>query len=344
MRPRGQGFTLVELLVVIAIIGILIGLLLPAVQAARETARRSQCANNLKQLGLACQSFHAAYNRLPPGYLGPLPQDTNSPNLAQQCDAVLACALGYYEGVQVYNMANTDPQVSFATNNVSLFDVDNVTNPWWWWNSSWNAAQTRISTLLCPDDSPYDCDPNNVLAIQETWWDGGANLNYSAWTFTGGAGGPLGRTNYLGNQGYFAYTLVSQTDNWKGPFYNRSKTNMAHMTDGTANTILFGEAMGGLSPTNQTASNRYAYSWMGFGGMVTYWGIGADQNGATGWWQFTSLHPTVVQFCLADGSVRGISKIIASGPNNTITPGSWPEDNVFNRLGGMGDGLNVPTY
>src|SRR5262252_338599 len=101
MRRR-QGFTLIELLVVIAIIAILIGLLVPAVQKVREAASRTQCANNLRQVGLAAHNYHSNYKRLPPGYFGPIPNESGADDLNQWCGH-LGMILPYIEQGNVAN-------------------------------------------------------------------------------------------------------------------------------------------------------------------------------------------------------------------------------------------------
>src|SRR4051812_45828242 len=130
MKSRRPGFTLIELLVVIAIIAVLIGLLLPAVQAAREAARRAQCVNNLKQLGLALHNYHDTVGAFPLGRF------TNS----SDSFSPFARILPFMEQSNAFAAAN--------------FDVP--------WSNAINltATQTKIATFLCPSDSQVGTIPN----------------------------------------------------------------------------------------------------------------------------------------------------------------------------------------
>ena len=183
MSGKRRGFTLIELLVVIAIISVLISLLLPAVQSAREAARRAQCVNNLKQLGLAAHNFISTNNRLPQGVYEPwafgLTNQTAGdytvsdfyhpfgPNWAVQL-------LPYLEQQTLYNASNVtgypgcptpvSPDGVVVPNN-NLYNMD-------WANSTLRA--TRLSVFVCPSDA-YNDSSNNFLSSSADATD--ANLS-----------------------------------------------------------------------------------------------------------------------------------------------------------------------
>lgn len=299
-----SGFTLVELLVVIAIIGVLIALLLPAVQAAREAARRTQCVNNMKQLGLAAQNYHDVNKKLPPGYLG-LEADVAGYSSGHQNVGCVALLLPHMERNNVYQEVSS---------NVDL-GVDNI-DGWWYYNTAArNAAQTKIDALVCPTDNPYES--TYAFLVTHIYYSVSGSTVTRSITGSITSSYDLGRTNYVACAGEFGKTHPQTTAaRYEGAFTSRSKNGMRNVTDGTSNTIFFGETVGGLYNGNQ---RNYAHSWMGTGSLATGFGFG------TAWSQFGSRHPGGVSFmAYGDGSVRPLI--------NTV------DQLVFNQMGGMGDG------
>jgi prepilin-type N-terminal cleavage/methylation domain-containing protein len=305
---RSRAFTLVELLVVITIIGVLIALLLPAVQMAREAARRAQCSNNLKQIGLAAHAFHNAYNRFPPGCLGPLQiaGTADAQNFGgAQCTGALPFLLPYMELNDIYDQLDADMLKTGGTalyEGVSVTDVNKRTSgsyPWWAREMAQEMAQAKIGSFVCPSDYPNEYDRHDPFVYIYFWYDG--STGWEEAVYLGGASGNphpadvYGRTNYLGSAGFLGLTGLPYFDNRRGVFFNRSKTNFRDITDGSSKTLLFGEAMGG----DESQGAGWSYTW--FGGCLLAEAFVPTET--AGWGSFSSRHPHVVQFCMADGAV-----------------------------------------
>ncbi|MCO6455339.1 MAG: DUF1559 domain-containing protein [Pirellulaceae bacterium] len=314
-RSWRAGFTLVELLVVIAIIGILVALLLPAVQAARETARRVQCSNNLKQLALAAHEFHDSFNKMPPGYLGPIPhQEVPLPGpVNDQLLGVMAYLLPYLEQENVQRQIGTEMNVAKRA------------GPWWGDAPTWAAAHVRLNSLLCPSTNAYANKQYTAALLNMYPEPGQAILQIGLFSVTG-SGGQLGRSNYVGCAGGFDRFPGS----WKwyeGVFTNRSENGFAQILDGTSTTLLFGETTGGyiFDPATGRQSRDISFTWIGCGALPTAWGLAPIAPASKpSWEQFGSEHPGVVQFAFADGSVHRLSVNI--------------DPVVFVFAGGMADG------
>lgn len=203
------AFTLVELLVVIAIIGILIALLLPAVQAAREAARRSQCVNNLKQLGIAVQNYHDAVRAFPPLRTGPLPASGSTHGEI----GYLAFLTPYIEQEAVYNMINWSG-AGMAAN--SMVPSGGTYRPYF----------VEIPMLVCPSDVP--CPTKSSSKINGVVYQMGHN-NYKACVGTTVNNNRLGATNG-----------VFQVD-------GNGTLALRDVLDGTSHTLLVGERCQGNS-------------------------------------------------------------------------------------------------
>jgi prepilin-type N-terminal cleavage/methylation domain-containing protein len=301
--PPRLGFTLVELLVVIAIIGVLIALLLPAVQSARETARRSHCQNNLKQIVTATLSYESAHRVLPPGYLGPRParRVLSGPRLVDansQQIGFAAYLLPYLELDSLRDRIDID--MSPGHQPVQQF---------WGINTpTWLAANHRLDVMLCPS-APPEPPEVGVIVLLNAWFFASQQdlvLEYLAANIDFGYG--LGRSNYVGNAGIWGVLDVDEMDQWRGPLANRAQVDLAEVADGLSATLLVGESVGEMSG----GTLQFAHSWMGCGSLPLAPGlIDSPDSGLLSvahWYAFYAEHPDATGFCLADGSVRYYSR------------------------------------
>ena len=222
MTRRTRGFTLIELLVVIAIIAVLIALLLPAVQAAREAARRIQCVNNMKQLGLAIHNYVSAQGSLPPGRIWAPKSPGNFPSI--------------FAGAQntpwfVMLLPQFEQQALSNAFNFSLGSEGIPSNPVAGLVANNTVAATRLSMFLCPSDQ------SQTFQIPTAYAGG----QLSSFIFTkGNYAVAWGNTNW--GQG-FASSLSAQY--LASAFGHNGNITFASITDGTSNTVFMGEVLQG---------------------------------------------------------------------------------------------------
>ncbi|HTN04649.1 MAG TPA: DUF1559 domain-containing protein [Planctomycetaceae bacterium] len=293
--PKRRGFTLIELLVVIAIIAILIALLLPAVQQAREAARRTQCKNNLKQLGLAFHNYHDVYDKFPNGSH----PTVGWPNGGYHMGWAPKLFPYFDEAPRYQAMQQFDPN---PISRISPWRLDTAPN--YGSNPIWGP----VNVLACPSSALGNRSPD---ITSFTWTSQQGALHYRACT---------GRIEDITNPSDAANYQWANT----GIMYPHSVTRITDITDGSSNTILLGESSssqgwtaaiktgwGGIQPWTwgiywyQDSSQRLTIDSKNIQLPINFRGTFATNNTP-----YTSFHTGGAQFLMGDGSVRFISENI----------------------------------
>jgi prepilin-type N-terminal cleavage/methylation domain-containing protein/prepilin-type processing-associated H-X9-DG protein len=371
VRTNGdrRGFTLVELLVVIAIIGVLVALLLPAVQQAREAARRMQCANNLKQFGVAIHTYHDTWNKLP-----------NNPNIYARGGDWGVPSPGY-QGIILPQMEQQPlyDKILWTWNTTSAPHFTSAvrgqpTNSYTGWcgcghfspvagtNGLQMAEEIQVPYAMCPSDSTPSLGADSNWQAAQTSYSGslGSQATVSAngscnLFYTNTATISYQEVLPAGNPDHGNTTRADQLSGLFNRWGIKGNMNFGAVRDGTSNTIFMGEVLGechdhwdgGWWRTNAIATEASTSTPINL--MTTCAGSqqeaankGYPYNGITSmpdcvaksnWnlsWGFKSRHPQGCQFVFGDGSVHFISQSV-----NYAT---------YQRLGGRRDGLPIGDY
>jgi prepilin-type N-terminal cleavage/methylation domain-containing protein len=322
-QSRPFGFTLIELLVVIAIIAVLIALLLPAVQQAREAARRSQCKNNLKQMGLAVHNYHDVFNMMPLGwYQGVCAQGDGH-------FSALSRMLPYMDQAPLYNLVQP-----------GMICWDSITAA----SAAGQAMQKSINVFMCPSDTMGGVNtqekPNcgmNVPTSTSNYVMNNGSGSFNIWNgvaTNGNVGG--GGTN-------------------NGVFFKERGIGFAYVTDGLSNTILIGERAYQIQSANGLLNCKASNAWaqrdndaddsLQWGQYITAATakFGINNAGNTGGRAlcgggYSSTHVGGAHFLMGDGAVRFISQNISMDYDGTAV------NTTFEALSGSNDGVTVGDF
>jgi prepilin-type N-terminal cleavage/methylation domain-containing protein len=332
---RQRGFTLIELLVVIAIIAVLIALLLPAVQQAREAARRSQCRNNLKQIGLALHNYHDIYSMFPPAYVDLRGGSGVADNEGHW--AWTALILPQVDQAGLFNSLNPGPIT--ATQAITAFRAE---------------MQTSYPVFRCPSDNGPPVHPEATepgYAVVNTT---GTNLGLSVTNYIA--------SNNIANVRQRRATSTVATSGAIGAFWRDSNLRFRDILDGSSNTILVGERAykqgqwrysAGTLLAVRDADTQGPAAWDGAPitaaanqGLLTIVGsvrypinVELTANNTERNMAYSSQHEGGVHFVMGDGSVRFISENIEL--NNDA---AWTVNSILEALVGTDDGYAIDDF